>query len=70
MTHTQAYVQGMHNGWPTISGLSDSEAMGIGRCLARTISDHEHVLVTLNNGTTKILSHCTLTDRVFIGTLS
>lgn len=56
--------------WQRITGLSNQEAMSIGHSLCRTLSEEDgHVLVTLDDGKTRVLSHCTLTDRVFIGTL-
>lgn len=56
--------------WARIGGLSNQEAMTIGHSLCRTLSEEDgHVLVTLDDDKTRVLSHCTLTDRVFIGML-
>jgi len=50
--------------------LSDDEAMVFGRAFARTLSDDDgYVIVTLSDGTEKVIGHDTLSGEVTVGTL-
>ena len=52
------------------TGLSDELAMSYGRLFAMTLLDaHAHIIVTLGNGTEKVIGHDPDTDRLHIGTL-
>lgn len=52
-------------------GLSDDIAMGFGRRAAQTLSERDgFVLVTLSDGTEKVIGFDTLSGEVRVGTLA
>ena len=56
-------------GETTVVGLSDDVAIGIGRIAAMTLSDDNHipVTVTLENGLVLLIGYDLITDRIVIG---